>query len=51
MLSPDLVQLRDYVRRIALEKVAPRADEIDKTGEYPQVRLDDPRGDGCWRFG
>lgn len=32
----DLAQLRDTVRRLAKEKVAPRAREIDLTGEYPQ---------------
>ncbi|WP_298335611.1 acyl-CoA dehydrogenase family protein [Ferrimicrobium sp.] len=32
----DLAQLRDTVRKLAKEKVAPRAREIDLTGEYPQ---------------
>ncbi|WP_276940525.1 acyl-CoA dehydrogenase family protein [Ferrimicrobium acidiphilum] len=32
----DLAQLRDTVRRLAKDKVAPRAREIDLTGEYPQ---------------
>ena len=41
-LSPDVYEIpqelkdfRDAVRTIAVEKVAPRAQEIDKTGEYP----------------
>ncbi len=32
----DLAQLRDTVRRLAREKVAPRAREIDLSGEYPE---------------
>jgi alkylation response protein AidB-like acyl-CoA dehydrogenase len=35
-LSEELVALRQTVRRIAQEKVKPRAREIDETGEYPQ---------------
>ena len=35
-LSPELTELQSVVRRIAQEKVKPRAREIDKTGEYPQ---------------
>jgi alkylation response protein AidB-like acyl-CoA dehydrogenase len=27
--------LRDMVRRLAQEKIAPRAGEIDREGEYP----------------
>ena len=34
-LSSELRQLRDVVRRLARDKVRPRAREIDKTGEYP----------------
>jgi len=34
-LNEDQLQIRDLVRRIAREKVAPRADEIDRTAEYP----------------
>jgi alkylation response protein AidB-like acyl-CoA dehydrogenase len=29
-------QLRDLIRRVAAERVAPRAAEIDRTAEYPQ---------------
>ncbi len=34
-LAPELAALRDSVRRLARDKVKPRAREIDKTGEYP----------------
>ena len=34
-LSEELTALRDSVRRLAREKVEPRAREIDETGEYP----------------
>ena len=29
------IQVRDLIRRVAREKVAPRANEIDSTAEYP----------------
>src|SRR3977135_2753696 len=35
-LSDDLTELQETVRRIAQDKVKPRAREIDETGEYPQ---------------
>ncbi len=35
-LPPELAALRDSVRRLAREKVKPRAREIDKSGQYPQ---------------
>ncbi len=35
-LSPELVELQQSVRRLAREKVQPRAREIDRSGEYPQ---------------
>jgi alkylation response protein AidB-like acyl-CoA dehydrogenase len=35
-LSPELEQLQSTVRRLAQDKVKPRAREIDRTGEYPQ---------------
>lgn len=35
-LSPELAELQATVRRIAQDKVAPRAREIDVTEEYPQ---------------
>jgi len=34
-LAPELEELRDSVRRLARDKVKPRAREIDKSGEYP----------------
>lgn len=34
-LNEDQRQIQDLVRRVAKEKVAPRADEIDRTAEYP----------------
>jgi len=34
-LTPELEALRDSVRRLAREKVKPRARQIDKSGEYP----------------
>ncbi|MGH9291562.1 MAG: acyl-CoA dehydrogenase family protein [Acidimicrobiales bacterium] len=35
-LPEELVALRDSVRRLARDKVKPRAREIDETGEYPE---------------
>ncbi len=35
-LPEEFVDLQETVRRIAKEKVAPRAREIDKSGEYPE---------------
>jgi len=35
-LSTELLQLQSTVRRVAREKIRPRAREIDKTGEYPK---------------
>src|SRR3954454_7946558 len=34
-LTPDQVDFRDTIRQIVRERVAPRAAEIDRTGEYP----------------
>lgn len=34
-LSPELLALRDTVRRLAQDKIKPRAREIDQSGEYP----------------
>jgi alkylation response protein AidB-like acyl-CoA dehydrogenase len=39
-LNEDQLQIRDLVRRVAREKVAPRADEIDRTAEYPHDMFD-----------
>src|SRR5712675_894752 len=35
-LPPEYVELQASVRKLAQEKVAPRAREIDTTAEYPQ---------------
>ncbi len=34
-LNDDQRQIQDMVRRVAREKVAPRADQIDRSGDYP----------------
>ncbi|MEQ9125423.1 MAG: acyl-CoA dehydrogenase family protein, partial [Alphaproteobacteria bacterium] len=39
-LTPDAIETRELIRRVAAERVAPRADEIDRTGEYPQDMFD-----------
>ena len=39
-LSEDNKRIRDIVRRVASEKVAPRAGEIDTKAEYPQDMFD-----------
>ena len=35
-LSPELAELQQSVRRLAQDKVKPRAREIDESNEYPQ---------------
>ena len=35
-LPPELAELQATVRKLAQERVAPRAREIDTTDEYPQ---------------
>src|SRR3954468_19823110 len=35
VLTADQTALRDAVREFAQEKIAPRADQIDKSGEFP----------------
>jgi alkylation response protein AidB-like acyl-CoA dehydrogenase len=35
-LHPDLVDLQTLVRKIAQERVQPRARDLDRTGEYPE---------------
>jgi alkylation response protein AidB-like acyl-CoA dehydrogenase len=42
-LDPELRELQRTVRRFAQEKVAPRAREIDRSGEYPQDVFDELR--------
>ena len=39
-LNEDQLTIQDLIRRIAREKVAPRADEIDRTAQYPQDMFD-----------
>jgi alkylation response protein AidB-like acyl-CoA dehydrogenase len=39
-LSPELAALQESVRRLAQDKVKPRAREIDATGEYPADLFD-----------
>ena len=39
-LNDDHRQIQDLIRRVAREKVAARADEIDRTAEYPQDMFD-----------
>jgi alkylation response protein AidB-like acyl-CoA dehydrogenase len=39
-LSDELTALRDSVRRLAVDKIKPRAREVDRTGEYPQDFFD-----------
>ncbi|MPY73597.1 MAG: acyl-CoA dehydrogenase [Alphaproteobacteria bacterium] len=39
-LNEDQRQVQDLVRRVARERVAPRADAIDRTAEYPQDMYD-----------
>ena len=45
-LSPELSDLRDSVRRLAQDKVKPRAREIDKSGAYPADIFDAFRSAG-----
>jgi alkylation response protein AidB-like acyl-CoA dehydrogenase len=40
-LSPELADLQQSVRRLAQDKIKPRAREIDLTGEYPQDIFDE----------
>jgi alkylation response protein AidB-like acyl-CoA dehydrogenase len=39
-LSDELIELQSSVRRLARDKVKPRAREIDETGQYPQDLFD-----------
>ena len=39
-LGEDQRAMRDLVRRVVVERVAPRAAEIDATGDYPQDMYD-----------
>jgi len=46
--TDDQLQLRDLIRRVAAEKVAPRAAAIDRTAEYPQDMFDLLKGLGLF---
>jgi alkylation response protein AidB-like acyl-CoA dehydrogenase len=39
-LNDDQLAVQELIRRVARERVAPRADEIDRTAEYPQDMFD-----------
>lgn len=39
-LPSEAIEVQNLVRRVASERIAPRAAEIDKTGEYPQDMFD-----------
>ncbi len=39
-LNDDHRQIQDLIRRVARERIAPRANEIDATAEYPQDMFD-----------
>ncbi|HEV7912808.1 MAG TPA: acyl-CoA dehydrogenase family protein [Albitalea sp.] len=47
-LNEDQRHIRDLVRRVAREKVAPRAAEIDRSAEYPQDMFDLLKGLGLF---
>src|SRR5882672_12474146 len=47
-LSDDQLTVQDLIRKVAREKVAPRADEIDRTAEYPQDMFDLLKGLGLF---
>jgi alkylation response protein AidB-like acyl-CoA dehydrogenase len=39
-LTEDQCQIQDLIRRVAKDKIAPRADAIDRSAEYPQDMFD-----------
>ncbi len=39
-LPSEAIEVQNLIRRVASERIAPRAAEIDKTGEYPQDMFD-----------
>ena len=47
-LTEDQLAVQDLVRRVAREKVAPRADAIDRDAEYPQDMFELLRGLGLF---
>ncbi|HRO57659.1 MAG TPA: acyl-CoA dehydrogenase family protein [Burkholderiaceae bacterium] len=48
MLNDEQRQIQELLRRVARERVAPRAAEIDRTAEYPQDMFDLLRGLGIF---
>lgn len=40
MFTEEQIQIRDLIRRVAKERVAPRADQIDSSADYPQDMFD-----------
>jgi alkylation response protein AidB-like acyl-CoA dehydrogenase len=47
-LNEDQIQIQDLLRRVAREKVASRADEIDRTAQYPQDMFELLKGLGLF---
>ncbi len=47
-LTAEQLEVRDLVRRVAREKVAPRADDIDRHAEYPEDMFQLLRGLGLF---
>ncbi|CAN7470073.1 acyl-CoA dehydrogenase family protein [Variovorax sp. LjRoot290] len=47
-LSDDQKAIQDLIRRLARDKVAPRADEIDRTAEYPHDMFELLKGLGLF---
>ncbi len=47
-LNDDQLAIQDLIRKVAREKVAPRADAIDRTAEYPQDMFDLLKGLGLF---
>ncbi len=47
-LNEDQIQIQDLLRRVAREKVAPRADEIDRSAQYPHDMFELLKGLGMF---
>ena len=47
-LNDNHREIQELIRRVAREKVAPRAQEIDRTGDYPQDMFDLLKGLGVF---
>ena len=46
-LTDDQREIRELIRELARERIAPRAAEIDKSAEFPWDVVELFRGDGC----